>query len=216
MLLLLFQLRHPLLVVLVVVLVFVSVILLPGDEEVPQGGEGVRQTVVGVPHLLEQQTAIPRQRRLGRRHLFIGDGLQLIQGGLRQGARLQQHQGMRRQVLLGMGQGPDLLLGPLERLEVAGQGGGEALALDELPGPLPLLLDARTLHRVLAENEVGPQGGNGSDQGLLARLVPLQGGQGLPQQGLPGALDPAELMVDEGGGENDQQIDKTEAQQQLA
>ena len=98
----------------------------------------------------------------------------------------------------------------------AAQGGRESLLLYGSPGLLPLLLDARTLRGILAEDEVGPQGGDGGDQGLLARLVPLQGWQGLAQQGLLGGFNPAELMVDKGGGENDEQIDKTEAQQQLA
>ncbi|MNU84886.1 hypothetical protein D3C71_746140 [compost metagenome] len=214
--LLLFQLGHSLQVELVVVLVLVQVLLVPGDEEVPQGGEGIGQPVVGIPHLLEQQAAIAGQRHLGGRHLFVGNGLQLIEGRLRQGAGLQQHQGVGRQVIFGMGQGPHLLLRPLEGLEGPSQRRCEPLLLYGSPGLLPLLLDARTLRGILAEDEVGPQGGDGGDQGFLARLVPLQGGQGLGQQGLLGRFNPAELMVDKGGGENDEQIDKTEAQQQLA
>ena len=106
--LLLFQLGHPLLVELVVVPILVQVLLLPRDEEIPQGRERIAQAVVGIPHLLEQQAPVTGQRRLGRRHLFIGKRLQLIEGRLRQGAGLQQHQGVGGQVLFGVSQGPHL------------------------------------------------------------------------------------------------------------
>ncbi|MNH03347.1 hypothetical protein D3C79_626080 [compost metagenome] len=201
---------------LVVILVLGLILLVPRDEEVPQGGEGVGEAVVGIAHLLEQQAPIAGQLRLWRRHLFIGEGLQLIECRLGQGARLQQHQAMGRQVLLGVSQGPHLLLLALERLEGPGQGGGKDLPLDGLPGAVPLLLEALGLGRILAEDEVGPQGGDGGDQRLLARLIPLQGGQGLLQQGRLRLLDPAQLVVHQGGGEDDEQIDKTKAKQQLA
>ncbi|CAB5710873.1 Uncharacterised protein [Aeromonas hydrophila] len=214
--LLLFQLGHPLLVELVIVLVFGAIVRIPRDEEVTQGGERIGKAVVGIPHLLEQQATIAGQLILRGRHLFVGKGLQLIEGRLCQRPRLLQHQGMGGQILVGLGYVPHLLLAGLEGLERAGKLGGELLMLDHLPGPLPLLLEAVGLRRILAQDEIGPQGGDGRYQRLLAGLIPLQGGQGLLHQSAAGLSDAAELVVDQAGREDHQQIDKTEAEQQLA
>ena len=214
--LLLLQLGHPLLVELVIILVFGAIVRIAGDEEVAQGGERIGEAVVGIPHLLEQQTAIAGQLILRAGHLFVGKGLQLIESRLRQRPRLLQHQGMGGQVLVGMGDVPHLLLTGLEGLERASQLGGELLMLDHLPGSLPLLFEAGGLRRILAQDEISSQRGDGRHQRLLAGLIPLQGGQSLLQQGTAGLSDAAELMVNEAGREDHQQIDKTEAEQQLA
>ncbi len=123
---------------------------------------------------------------------------------------------MGGQVLVGLGDVPHLLLAGLEGLERAGKLGGELLMLDRLPGPLPLLFEAVGLRRILAQDEIGPQRGDGRHQRLLAGLIPLQGGQGLLHQSAAGLSDAAELVVDQAGREDHQQIDKTEAEQQLA
>ncbi len=103
-----------------------------------------------------------------------------------------------------------------EGLERLGERRTERLMGNSLPGRLPLLLEAGSLSRILAEDQIATQGRNGGNQCLLARLIPLQSGQRLLQQGVLGLIDLGQPVIDQRGGEQDQQVDKTEAEQQLA
>ncbi len=149
-------------------------------------------------------------------NFFIGKGLQLIERRLRQRTRFLQHQGVSEQILFTLGDGPHLLLMAFEGLERLGERRTEGLMGNGLPGRLPLLLEAGSLSRILAEDQIATQGRNGGNQRLLARFIPLQSGQRLLQQGVLGLIDLGQPVIDQRGGEQDQQVDKTEAEQQLA